>query len=155
MAVAIKLDTLKYAKRLIAAGMPQQQAEIQAEVFIEVIDENLNNFATKEDFHPLKEDVATLKIDGADLKKDIANLKEDVAILKVDVADLKKDVGFIKQDVYLIKENMKSLDQGLRVEMQTKNNELKIVLIKWMLSIAFTVSTAQGAAIVGLLKFFH
>ena len=42
----IAFDTLAYAKRLIAAGMPAKQAEVQTEIFAEIIDENI---ATKRD----------------------------------------------------------------------------------------------------------
>lgn len=49
MANTISFDTLAYAKKLIAAGVPTIQAEVQAETFAELIDERL---ATK---HGLKE----------------------------------------------------------------------------------------------------
>lgn len=45
-------DTLKYAKRLKEAGFTEQQAETQAEVFREVIDDKL---ATKQDLKNLEE----------------------------------------------------------------------------------------------------
>ena len=47
-------DTLSYAKKLKAAGMPDQQADVQAEALFELVDEKL---ATKRD---LKELQATL-----------------------------------------------------------------------------------------------
>jgi len=46
MAHAITFDTLAYAKKLIAVGVPAQQAEVQAETFAEIIEEQI---ATKRD----------------------------------------------------------------------------------------------------------
>lgn len=46
---AITFDTLKYANRLKAAGVPDKQAE--AEVLSEALEVNLNVLATKEDMH--------------------------------------------------------------------------------------------------------
>ncbi|MFH1003903.1 MAG: DUF1640 domain-containing protein [Bacteroidota bacterium] len=55
MGHAITFDTLAYAKKLIAVGVPAQQAEAQAETFAEIIEERLS---TKQD---LKELEITLK----------------------------------------------------------------------------------------------
>ena len=46
MGSTITFDTLAYAKKLIAAGVPARQAEVQAETFAEIIDERI---ATKND----------------------------------------------------------------------------------------------------------
>ena len=46
---AITFDTLKYANRLKAAGVPDKQAE--AEVLSEALEVNLKELATKEDLH--------------------------------------------------------------------------------------------------------
>ncbi len=56
----IPFDTHAYVKRLVAAGMPEAQAEVQAEALSEVI---LAQLATKDD---LRQAVAELerKIDG-------------------------------------------------------------------------------------------
>lgn len=58
-------DTLAYAKKLIAAGVPEKQAEVQAEALIEIVDEHL---ATKRD---LKEMEMALKRDIQEMKSDI------------------------------------------------------------------------------------
>jgi hypothetical protein len=46
MAHALIFDTLAYAKKLKEAGVPDKQAEVQAEAIAEVFSENL---ATKQD----------------------------------------------------------------------------------------------------------
>lgn len=47
----ITFDTLKYAKKLVEAGVPQRQAEGQAEALAGVIDDQL---ATKRDLFDLE-----------------------------------------------------------------------------------------------------
>ena len=61
MGHAITFDTLAYAKKFIAAGFTQQQAEAQAEAFAEIIDEHI---ATKQD-------IARLELKTAETKADI------------------------------------------------------------------------------------
>jgi len=65
MANAMAFDTLAYAKKLIAAGVPTEQAEVQAETFAEIIDEQI---ATKND---LKEQETRLLIEISRSKVEI------------------------------------------------------------------------------------
>lgn len=55
----LAFDTLAYAKKLKAAGVPEQQAEVQAEAFAEIIDERL---ATKQDIVMLQRDMKELEM---------------------------------------------------------------------------------------------
>jgi hypothetical protein len=48
---SISFDTLAYAKKLMAAGFTQQQAEVQAEALRDIIEDKL---ATKEDLKNLE-----------------------------------------------------------------------------------------------------
>ena len=45
---AIVFDTLKAARRMIAAGMPAEQAEAQAEIMAEAFVFNVDNLVTKD-----------------------------------------------------------------------------------------------------------
>lgn len=65
MAHAIVFDTLAYANKLKAAGVPEKQAEIQAETFAEIIEEKI---ATK---HDLKEMEHQINLKLFELKNDI------------------------------------------------------------------------------------
>ena len=47
----IAFDTLAYAKKLMAVGVPEKQAEVQAEALAEVIEERI---ATKQDLRELE-----------------------------------------------------------------------------------------------------
>ena len=51
MGQALTIDTLKYAEKLMAAGVPEDQAKAQARILAEVIDENL---ATKRDLKEME-----------------------------------------------------------------------------------------------------
>ncbi|MBF0422054.1 MAG: DUF1640 domain-containing protein [Magnetococcales bacterium] len=54
MSTAIAFDTLAYAKKLKAAGVPDAQAEIHAEAMAELIEERL---ATKRDLKELEDNL--------------------------------------------------------------------------------------------------
>ena len=45
----LTFDTLKFANKLKAAGLPPDQAEAQAEALAEVIELNIQDLVTKED----------------------------------------------------------------------------------------------------------
>ena len=45
---AIAFDTLQFARRLIAAGVPEKQAETQAELMAEAFVHNIDSLATKD-----------------------------------------------------------------------------------------------------------
>ena len=45
----VTFDTLKFANKLKAAGVPSEQAEAEAAVLSEVLEVNLKELATKED----------------------------------------------------------------------------------------------------------
>ena len=45
---AIAFDTLKYARRLIEAGVPDRQAEAQAELMAEAFVFNMDSVVTKD-----------------------------------------------------------------------------------------------------------
>lgn len=67
----ITFDTLAYSKRLKAAGVPEEQAEVQAETFAEIMEERL---ATKYDIELLRRDMKEME---PGLKKDIAASKSE------------------------------------------------------------------------------
>jgi hypothetical protein len=51
---AITFDTLKFANRLKSAGVPDKQAEAEAEVLAEVLEVNLKELSTKADLQEAK-----------------------------------------------------------------------------------------------------
>jgi len=55
----LAFDTLAYSKKLKAAGVPEKQAEVQAEAFAEIIEERLT---TKQDIMMLRRDMKELEM---------------------------------------------------------------------------------------------
>ncbi len=55
----LAFDTLAYSKKLKAAGVPEKQAEVQAEAFAEIIEERLT---TKQDIMMLRRDMKELEV---------------------------------------------------------------------------------------------
>lgn len=51
----IAFDTLKFAKTLKEAGVPEKQAEAQAEAMSDILEVNMKDLATKADVLALKE----------------------------------------------------------------------------------------------------
>jgi hypothetical protein len=134
---AATFDTLKFAKSLISAGVPPDQAEAQAVAFAEVIQLNFKDLATKDGLTDLrtetKRDLADVK---TELKRDIADLRTE---LKRDIADLRTE---LKHDIAETKAELKR-------EIVDVRGELK--LVKWMIGVAFTFMLAGFGIIARLI----
>ncbi|MDA8010335.1 MAG: CCDC90 family protein [Alphaproteobacteria bacterium] len=72
-------DTHAYFKRLTSAGMPEAQAEVQAETLSGVLAQHNGNLATKSDVAQVKSDIAQVKSDIAQVKQE---LKQDMKLLE-------------------------------------------------------------------------
>ncbi len=57
MSAAATFDTLKFAKRLKKAGVPEKHAEAKAEALAEVLEANLGELASKKDLIATKSDL--------------------------------------------------------------------------------------------------
>ena len=69
MPSALTFDTLAYVKKLRSAGVPEKQAEVQAETFAEMLEERV---ATKQDLKALE-----LRM-KQELKLGLANTKTEI-----------------------------------------------------------------------------
>ncbi|MCX8565843.1 MAG: Protein of unknown function (DUF1640) [Glomeribacter sp. 1016415] len=108
MAMAL-FDTLKFVKRMQAAGMPSTQAEAEAEFLSEIFASNLQELATKK----------VLNHAIGDLRKD-TDAKYD--ILRKGIDALRKEVDFkIERSTFSV---------------QQKMDTHKFALIKWMIVLA-------------------
>ena len=138
MSSTITFDTLAYAKKLIAVGVPVLQAEVQAETFSEVIEDN---FAKKKD---LKELEVSLK---RDIKEFEVSLKSDIKELEV---GLNRD---IKELEVSLKRDMNELEVGLKRDI--KELELKVYRdmkeVEMRLTIRLGAMMAASIAIVAAL----
>jgi hypothetical protein len=79
-------DTLQYVKKLREAGVAENVAEIQAEAFKEVME---NNLASKQDIKDLRQDMLAMK---KDLTHDIEGLSRNIELVKKDLVVVKKDL---------------------------------------------------------------
>ena len=76
MTRTITFDTLAYVKKLKAAGVPEKQAEVQAETFAEIIEDRI---ATKHDILLLKQDLKELELSmKQELKLGLADTKAEI-----------------------------------------------------------------------------
>ncbi len=102
---AIAFDTLAYAKKLKIAGFSEQQAEVQAEALVALVEDRL---ATKKDVADLKRDMAMIE---ASLKRDIAtidaNLRRDMTSME---ANLRRDMAAMETN---LRRDMKELELRL------------------------------------------
>ncbi|MEY4211616.1 MAG: hypothetical protein RLZ92_1997 [Pseudomonadota bacterium] len=66
---AVTFDTLKFANKLKSAGVPEKQAEAEAEVLSEALEVNLKELVTKEYL-------------DAKFQQELANVRTELAVLK-------------------------------------------------------------------------
>ena len=78
----IAFDSLKYTKKLEAAGFTREQAEAQIYVQQEALVEACEDFVSKSDVVGLKKDSDTYRSDIISVRADIAIIKTDIAVLK-------------------------------------------------------------------------
>jgi len=77
----IAFDTLKYSKRLKDAGVPDKQAEAEAEALAEVLEVNLKELATKADLLAVKTDLTRELTREADsLRRDMREMEQRMTI---------------------------------------------------------------------------
>ena len=93
MANPLFFDTLQYVKKLREAGVAENVAEIQAEAFKEVME---NNLATKQDIRDLRQDMLSLR---KDLTHNMEGLSRNIDLVKKDVVMIKKDLIMVKKDL--------------------------------------------------------
>ena len=116
MAIAT-FDTLKFANTLKAAGVPDKQAEAEANAFAEIIQIQVKDLATKADLDRQSEGLNREIGDSKkDLKQEIAEVKKD---LKQEIADLRKDVT---SDIEVLRAKMTG----------------EFLLLKWMITALIT-----------------
>ncbi len=115
----IAFDTLKLARRLEKAGMPQQQAEAIAEAEAEALtDFVLQNLATKSDIAEVKKEIGGVR---SELKQDIAELHQEIAGVR---SELKQDIAELHQEIAGVRSELKQDIAELRSEVSTLRSEI-------------------------------
>ena len=140
---SIPFDTLSYAKKLQSAGFTQEQAEIQAETFFEIVQEQL---ISKQDMYDternLKYDIDNVR---KDLTTEIDNVRKDLTTEIDNVRkDLTTEIDNVRKDLTT---EIDSVRKDLTAEISNVNKDLKI----WfggMLIVAVTIMTGMMTLIV-------
>lgn len=124
---AIAFDTLKYAKRLKEAGVPEKQAEAEAEALVEVLQTNLGLLSSKTDIKEmdvnLRREMKEMELAlRRDMKEMEANLKRDLdeshTSLQRDMKELENNLKRdIKEMELLLKRDMVELEQRLVIKL--------------------------------------
>jgi hypothetical protein len=142
---AIAFDTLAYFQKLTAAGVPEQQAQIQADTLREVVQIKLTSVdgtvATKNDLQSLRTEFSNEN--GALATK--ADLQAVEAVFK---ADLQAVEAVFKADLQAVEAVFKADLQSVRTEIIAANATLKHDLLKWMVGLLM----GQAAFIFALLR---
>src|SRR4051794_22301296 len=101
-------DTLKFAKQLKQAGVPEQQAEAQATALAEVLQSGIQDLATKNETTQIRQD----------LKTEIAQVRQD-----------------LKHESESIRQEMKQMEQRLDAKIDNLAARVygELALMKWML----------------------
>lgn len=131
----IAFDTLAYVKKLREAGVPDKQAEAQAEVFAEIF---INHFATKDDImvstQATKQEIKTSELAT---QKEIEELRlttqKEIKVLEVKIGEL--EIKFLTQ--------IKDIEKQIKdIEKQIKELELALVIrFGIMLTVGVTLVT--------------
>ena len=114
----IPFDTLSYAKKLVAAGFTQEQAEVQAETFLSIVQDQL---VSKRD---LKEVEKSLELQIQTVKKD---LMVEVEKVRVEIENVRKDLTTEIENVRKeLKIDIENVRKDLTIKIEVVKRDLKI-----------------------------
>lgn len=154
MAITASIDTLAYAKKLMSAGVPQGQAEAQAEALFETVEANL---VTKQDLanklHAIDENFKEVKQSIVEMDHRITYLNNSLRQeIQRESSSLRSEM---QQESKGLRQEMQQLRQELRQEMTLKNAELKNDLIKWVIGISTTQTAVVFSLFISMFKLLH
>ena len=86
MGNSMRIDSLKFARKLEAAGLDRKAAEAIAEGVNEV---DVSDLATKADIATVREEIGVLR---TEVKGDIAAVRTELAAVKSSISDLKSEI---------------------------------------------------------------
>ncbi len=165
---AAVLDTYSYVKRLVDAGVPEGQAEIQMEAVVTIID---GRIATKLDLELLQRDMKEIE---ANLKRDMkemdtklvariseveANLKRDMKEMDTRlVARISEVEANLKRDIKEMDTKLEARINGVEANLKREMKEMDLVLrgeiekLQLKLTIRLGAILAAGLAILATLE---
>ena len=136
------IDTLAISKRLQASGMPQKQAEAQAEVLGEIITQNL---ASKADVESLRKDTTKAIEDSRkETTTAIENLRKETTTA---IENLRKETTTVVEN---LRKDTKTDIENLRKELLIEIGHIKYDIMKLIIPLM----VGQLIAAAGLMKVF-
>ncbi len=136
---AVAFDTLKVARRLIAAGMPTRQAEAQAEVMAEAFVFNMDALVTQ--------DYLDARFGEQDARIEARFTEQDARIeARFTEQDTRIEARFVEQDARLEKcfsqIDLRFIEQDSRLNVLSSDMNGKFRLVFWMLSALIATNAA-------------
>lgn len=143
-------DTLKYNRKLIAAGQSKQVADVVMEAFTEMAN---NNFMTKSDLNELRADFNKLGSDFNEFRvttqSEFTNVHREFGRVHKEFDNVYKEFDKVYMEFGAIRKEMSQGFNSLRCELDLKLDKLK----KEMIIHTGAIQAASVALIVGLIKF--
>jgi hypothetical protein len=129
----VPFDPLKYAKKLEEAGFTREQAEVQAETFFGIVNENL---VTKRDLKELENQlIQTIKESESKTALELENVRRDIKELENKTA---LEIENVRHDIENVRRDIKELESNTKIQMEVLRRDLKI----WFGSMLVTVIVA-------------
>jgi len=164
-------NPLHFANRLKEVGVPEKQAEAEAEVLhdafsaqaraMSALEDQVKTLVTadarhdaeqnaaKSDTDVVKKDIVAIKSDIVEMKKDIVAIKSDIVEMKKDIVAIKSDIVEMKKDIVALKSDVAAVKSDIalvRKDMEAMEDRLVIRLTKVMLTVAGMMVAVMGCA---------
>ncbi len=134
---AIAFDTLKAARRMIAAGMPVQQAEAQAEVMAEAFVFNMESLVTQ--------DYLDARLGEHDARVNTRFSEQDA---RIDKHFAQVETRFAEQDARIDKHfseiETRLIGQNARIDLGFSTVNGQVRLVYWMLTVVILSTTVPA-----------
>jgi type III secretory pathway component EscU len=119
---AITFDALAFVKKLKHVGVSEAQAEVEAQVFMELVEKFGDNLVTHTDLH------RELKVTKYDLYRELKTTKDDLQReLKTTKDDLHRELKATKDDLH---RELKATKEDLYREIKATKDELQYEIKK-------------------------
>lgn len=118
-------DTLKFANRLKAAGVPDKQAKAEAEALADALEVNLRDLATKSDLLAVRDEI----------KRDITAVHDESRRDLAAVHDgLERDITALRDELKGDVRDSETRTRG-RIDALEAKMDGKFLLLQWMLGL--------------------
>ncbi len=140
----VPFDPLKYAKQLEQAGFTREQAEVQAETFFGIVNENL---VTKRDLKELENQlIQTIKESENKTALELENIRRDIKESEnkttLELENIRRDIENIRRDIKELESKTALEFEAMRLSTKSQIELLRRDLKLWFGSMLVTVIVA-------------